>query len=128
MADINTADTKKDKIIQRIEDNYDDFRYSLRGASREKLFDMAPRIAAVTDAYNYLRIWHDWDDRDELDFYLLFRDPLTIIADAWESRRAVGIFDVSEALTDVSRSGGVINKYPLADGIRDDIVYIGGDD
>lgn len=92
------AYTKKDQLIDRINDNYTDFKASLRGVSRETLFNSARRIAAVTDAYEILTADYRWDESmdSEVDFYLLFRDPLTIIADAWEKCRnenkAIGAF------------------------------------
>ena len=120
----NMAYTKKDQIIRRIEHNYTDFKYSLRGVSREKLFELAPRIAAVTEAYEYLTEVHEWDDDNELEFYLLFIDPLTIVADAWESRRVDGILDVDAALMEIEYNDAIISEYPLVEGVNDNIIFI----
>jgi len=120
---------KKNLIRRRIEHNYLDFKTSLRGVSRGKLFEMAARIAAVTEAYEFLTGWHDWDEESELDFYLLFRDPLTIITDAWESRRNENACDVEAALMDLSHTtGSTVAEYPLIEGVEDDIEYIGSDE
>ena len=118
--------TKKDRLIDRIRGNYCDFKSSLRGVSRGKLFDMAGRISAVTEAYEALTTEYDWDEEGEIDFYLLFRDPLTIIADAWESRRNENLIDFDEAMFEISYDAAPISQYPLIEGVYDDIVFIGG--
>lgn len=113
------AYTKKDQLIHRIENNYLDFKCSLRGVSREYLFKSASRIAAVTEAYEYLKTEYEWDEENEIDFYLLFSDPLTIVADAWESRRNDGTADVGASLMDIDYSTTVITEYPLIEGVNE---------
>ena len=44
----------KNLLIDRLHSNYETFRFSLRGVSRPKLFDMAGRISAVTEAYEFM--------------------------------------------------------------------------
>ena len=117
--------TNKDKLIDRIKDNYEDFRCSLRGLSRRKVFDMAEHIAAVKEAYRALTTDYEWED-DEVNFYLLFRNPLTIIADAWENREPTQDFD--DVMYGISEDDGVITQYPLLEGSYADIVYIGEPD
>jgi hypothetical protein len=78
---------KKDLLLGRIENNYEVFKYSLRSLSRTQLFEKAARIAAVTETYEMLTLYYEWDDEYEIDFLLLFRDPLTIIADLWYDDR-----------------------------------------
>lgn len=117
--------TKKDQLIDRIENNYTDFKSSLRGVSRDKLFEMARRIAAVTEAYEMLTREYEWDEEGEIDFYLLFRDPLTIIADAWESRINEMTVDFDCAMFDLSYDDTTISQYPLMEGSYDDILYLG---
>jgi hypothetical protein len=82
-----THEQKKYLLIERIKTNYNLFQITLYGVSREKLIKMARRIAVVTDAYRTLTKRYEWNNAEEIDFFLLFRDPLTIIADAWERRR-----------------------------------------
>ena len=117
--------TNKDKLIDRIKDNYEDFRCSLRGLSRRKVFDMAEHIAAVKEAYRALTTEYEWED-DEVNFYLLFRNPLTIIADAWENREPTQ--DFGDVMYGISDDDGVITQYPLLEGSYADIVYIGEPD
>jgi hypothetical protein len=117
------AYTKTDQLIDRIRGNYEDFRCSLRGISRRKIFDMAERIAAVKEAYCQLTMSYRWDEEDEVDFYLLFRDPLTIIADAWENREYTQDFD--EVMYELSGDDSIIAQYPLLEGSYADIAYTG---
>ena len=118
--------TKKQQLLDRVIDNYADFKASLRGVSRDTLFKMAGRIAVVTETYEMLTTDYTWDDSDdEIDFYLLFRDPLTIIADAWEKQRTDLMVDFDSALFELSGDDRIISQYPLIEGVSDDICYIG---
>ena len=120
------AYTKKNQLIDRIENNYANFKFSLKGVSRQKLFEMAGRIAAVTEAYEMLRgDYGDWDDEIDVEFYLMFRDPLTIIADAWESRRNEMTVDFDGALFDIENSDTTISQYPLMEGVADGLNFDG---
>ena len=121
------AYTKKDRLIGRINDNYADFRSSLRGVSRDGLFEMAGRIAAVSEAYKILTTGYAWNEEvdGEVDFYLLFRNPLAIVADAWEKQRREAIASFYDAMYEAAYSDQIISQYPLIEGVADDIVYIG---
>ena len=113
----STLIEKKRTLIYRIENNYHCFQISLSGVSRQKLIEMAGRIAAVTEAYEMLTKDYAWDEEGELDFYLLFRDPLTIVADAWESRRNDMLADFDDAMFEVAYSDEILPQYPLIDGV-----------
>jgi hypothetical protein len=112
-----THRNKKKLLLCRIRNNYSFFKFSLGGVSREKLFDMARRIAVVTEAYEMLTNFYEWDCIEEIDFYLRFRDPLTIIADAWEKRTSDMMEDFNGALSDVAYSDTIMSEYPLIDGV-----------
>jgi len=115
--------SKKAKLIDRIEGNYCNFKASLRGVSRDKLFEMAGRISAVTEAYEMLTKDYEWDEEGEIDFYLLFRDPLTIIADEWETRRNECLLDFDDAMFEISYDDRTISQYPLLEGVYDEIIF-----
>ncbi len=117
--------TKKDQLIDRIENNYTDFKCSLYGVSRDKLFEMAGRIIAVTEAYEMLTKEYAWDEEGQIDFFLLFRDPLTIVADAWERRKNEITADFDDTMFNLSYDDTTISQYPLMEGVGDDILYIG---
>jgi hypothetical protein len=113
----NSLKSKKSMLINRIENNYDCFQMSLSGVSRTNLIKMAGRIAAVTEAYEMLTKEYEWSGEEEADFFLLFRNPLTIIADAWESRRNEMMEDFDNALFDTAYSDKILSEYPLVDGV-----------
>ncbi len=119
------AYTKKDQLIDRINSNYNSFKCSLRGVSRSKLFEGAERIAAVKEAHRALTEEYEFED-GEVDFFLLFRDPLTIVADAWESRDTTE--DFPDMMFRLSYDDRIITDYPLLEGSYGDILYIGQPD
>jgi hypothetical protein len=114
---LNTIESKKNLLIRRIEDNYEFFRMTLHGVSREKLIGMAERIAAVNEAREMLTKQYDWNDEGEIDFYLLFRDPLTIVSDALENRIKEMSDNFDDAMYEVAYSEKIISEYPLMDGV-----------
>jgi hypothetical protein len=109
--------SKRNLLIDRIENNFHCFQISLSGMSRSKLIENAGRIVAVTEAYEMLTKEYAWDEEGEIDFYLMFRDPLTIVADFWESRRDEMTVDFDAAMFDVAYSDKILPEYPLIDGV-----------
>ena len=118
------VDTKKDQLIARIENNYYDFKQSFKGVSRETLYNSADRIATVTDAYEYMKSVYEWDDEFEVEFFLLFKDPLTVVADAWSYRKADLAADIDTAIFEAGYSEDTIAEYPLIKGVSDEIMFI----
>jgi hypothetical protein len=114
---------KVNLLLTRVTDNYESFKYSLRGVSRTKIFEMAERIAAVKEVYRLLTKDYAWDEEDEVGFFLLFRDPLTIVADAWENRDQTQDFD--DVMYGLCDDDEIIAQYPLLEGSYADIVYVG---
>jgi hypothetical protein len=108
---------KKNTLIERIDKNYCDFKISLDGVSRKNLFEMAGRIAAVTEAYEILTTGYRWEEMEEIEFFLLFRNPLIIIADAWEIRKNETAVSIENALFDIGYSDKILSEYPLIDGV-----------
>ena len=111
------TETKKMRLIDRIESNYFNFKESLGSLSREKLINTARRIAAVSETYEMLTRFYEWEEDSEIDFFLLFRDPLAIVADAWENRKNEMIEDFDCAMFDLAFSDEVISEYPLIGGV-----------
>ncbi len=113
-------------------------QYAAVGAGHES-FSSAPYtpfshqhvLVAASDDEEDEEYWEEeedeeeWED-DEVNFYLLFRNPLTIIADAWENREPTQDFD--DVMYGISDDDGVITQYPLLEGSYADIVYIGEPD
>lgn len=89
--------TNIDRLKERIEQNYADFRAETLLMDEEEIFDMAARIAAVEDTF-YQMTEHDYIDEDEAGYLLTFHDPLEMIADFLEGLRDDEPVDVDEAL------------------------------
>jgi hypothetical protein len=107
---------KKDLLIDRFEDNYEAFKHSLRSLSRTQLFEKAARIAAVTETHEMLTLYYEWEDEDEIDFLLLFRDPLTIVADLWFDTREETSSDVGALVWNACNNDDqrILVEYPRA--------------
>jgi hypothetical protein len=118
---------KKDAIIERINHNYYTFEESLGGQSRTKLFEMVEHIACVKQVYEYLTTVYEWDDENEIDGFLLFRDPLAIVADAWERHRAYSLSFIESEIRDFFSEDDIFSEYPLSDDAYDRIIICGTD-
>jgi hypothetical protein len=73
-------------LVARVEQNYADYKNSLLGFGKQELIDMAPSIHAYLDAWSYMTSYHAYSS-DELEFYAQFKNPLEVVADAWQKQR-----------------------------------------
>jgi hypothetical protein len=89
---------KERQLIERIEKNYTNFRSSLTGLSRQKLIESAGHIAAVTTVYERTTTENFWSGDEEIDFFLLFSDPLMMIADECENFQQENSLDFLDRL------------------------------
>lgn len=119
------SNTKKDRLIQRINDNYRNCIMSISGVSRTRLVAMSGRIATVIEVHEFLTTHYKWDDESELEFLLIFRDPLTIIADAWERYKAELMVDIDAIMWEMAIDRSIVSEYPLVDGVCDNFVHSG---
>jgi len=76
--------TNYEKLMERIEQNYNDFKAEthllIDGST---VFELAREIAATQDAYE-LSLKPGWIDEGEAVYLLEFAEPLKMLADAWE--------------------------------------------
>ena len=109
--------TKRDRLIDRINANYSDFKARLNGLSCDTLLQMTERIAAVSEARALLTTVYGWSISFEIDFYLLFRDPLIIVADAWEKQRNEPEASFGRTMTEIlfNLPDDIIAQYLLAE-------------
>lgn len=114
----------KNRLIDRLNDNLCDFRVYLDSLSRSKLIEAAGRITVVTEAHWYLTTQYEWDDLEEVRFLLLFQNPLSIMADAWEQRRDEETVDFDLAMYEVFDGEGVISEYTLMPDAAEDILIL----
>jgi hypothetical protein len=72
---------KHGALMERAEDNLEEYHDSLMCFGQRELIEMAEKINAMSEAYSFI-CFNDFSD-DELDFLLQFQRPLEIIADGW---------------------------------------------
>jgi hypothetical protein len=82
-----------DNLLDRIEQNYADFRQSLDVFTGTELIDMASEIHAWSSAWSYLSSHNDFSD-EELQFYEQFDNPLKTVANALRERN-ISFEDIS---------------------------------
>lgn len=78
-------DEKRQKLIDRLNKNLADYHAHLLGFGRQEIIDMAARVAVMSDVHEYLTTQHSFDE-GQLDFLLMFKNPLEVVADTWEER------------------------------------------
>jgi len=109
---------KKSKLNRCLEKNYDDFLQSISGISRQMLINMAGRIAAYSEVYIYFTREYEWRDEDELSFFLLFKDPLTVMVDTWLDYRDCMTVDLGGVLSCLNYDDSKVAEYPLQEGVQ----------
>ena len=70
------------ELKKRIDKNLADYHGSLMGFGKRELIDMAGKIQAMSDAHSFMSSFDGFGESD-LRFYLKFRNPLEVVADAW---------------------------------------------
>ena len=103
---------RKDELLRRFDMNLADFRERLEHLSRSALINMAGRITAVMDVYEYMTKHYNWYDDGEVQYMLLFADPLILLADIWGTYRA-DISDAEMAGWVVLDGETLLSNYPL---------------
>ena len=101
------------QLMDRLSENYEDFKSSLNGVSRTYLFNYAPRIAIVTEVYKYLTKEHMWDCDGDIEMLLVLKNPLTLIADEWEKCRREHADNIDFALLSALANDSYLTEYPI---------------
>ena len=70
-------------LMERIEQNYEDFKNEALQLDGESIFVLAPIIAAVQTAYFYMTK-HNLTDNYTTEYLLKHENPLRLLADKWE--------------------------------------------
>ena len=91
-------------LMERIDQNYEDFKASAVQLDGESIFELAPTIAAVEDVYFYLST-HDWADAEQTRFLMQFENPLRLLADLWEEENGDRGADFGDMLDNMCGGG-----------------------
>ena len=89
--------TNIERLKERIEQNYADFRADTLTLDEESIYGMADKIAAVEDTY-YQLMTYEYADEDEAEYLLKFYNPLEMIADCLLEMRDDELVEIDEVL------------------------------
>ena len=102
----------EEQLVERVQQNHADFLLSLESFGTVELIDMAHKIAAMSDACEYMTASRGYEHK-ELWFYMQLENPLEVVADAWLARNS-DISDLSFTMDFVlEHSKTNLAKYPL---------------
>ncbi|MDR1704079.1 MAG: DUF3848 domain-containing protein [Clostridiales bacterium] len=77
-----------EELKDRLTRNYDDYRDSILEMDKDEIIGEAGMIAAVKDTHYYLTETYEFED-SEVDYLLLFENPLEVVATKWCDRTAL---------------------------------------
>lgn len=100
----------KQQLIDRLADNYNDFRTELLTRERGVLIDNAAEIAATRHAYEYLNSYEF--SSAELKYLLQFKNPLEVAASHWPSLDVLGN-TLDDTIAEVCEQQDDLKLYPL---------------
>ncbi|MCL2853277.1 MAG: DUF3848 domain-containing protein [Defluviitaleaceae bacterium] len=98
-------------LIDRLDKNLADYHTMLMGFDKQTIIDMANKISAMSNVHLYMTSRYHFDE-DKLDFFLKFKNPLEVVANAWVDSN-IDIGDISFALYDVYDKQYALEDYPL---------------
>lgn len=104
-------DEKLDRLFERLDANFSKFQRKWEEQSKYELVCASREITAVRDAHEYLTHDHGFEE-EEVDYLLLFDNPLEVVADKWQERTE-DLSDFSLALNEVFDKQDALRDYPL---------------
>ena len=100
---------KLQELFDRLDANLEDFRKTWESSDKAKLIDGSREITAIKDAHYYLTESHGFEP-EEIDYLLLFENPLQVVADKW-LERTEDLSDFSFALDEVFDKQDALRDY-----------------
>jgi hypothetical protein len=100
---------KLQELLDRLDANLEDFRKTWESSDKAKLIDGSREITAIKDAHYYLTENHGFEP-EEIDYLLLFENPLQVVADKW-LERTEDLSDFSFALDEVFDKQDALRDY-----------------
>ena len=105
---------KQQKLFGRLDDNLTEYKKQWRPKSADALIEMSRELTAIRDAHYYLTESHGFGP-EEIDYLLMFDNPLQVVADKW-LERTEDLSDFSFALDEVFDKHDALRDYDLAKG------------
>ena len=100
---------KLQELFDRLDANLEDFRKTWESSDKAKLIDGSREITAIKDAHYYLTESHGFEP-EEIDYLLLFENPLQVVADKW-LERTEDLSDFSFTLDEVFDKQDALRGY-----------------
>lgn len=102
---------KEQTLFERLDANFAEFQKKWDAQSKYELICDSTAITAVRDAHEYLTHNHGFE-LEEIDYLLLFENPLEIVADKWQERME-DLSDLGFALSEVFDKRDALKDYAL---------------
>lgn len=102
---------KLNELFDRLDANLAEFRKTWETSDKTRLIDGSREITAIKDAHYYLTESHGFE-QEEIDYLLLFENPLQVVADKW-LERSQDLSDFSFALDEVFDKKDALRDYEL---------------
>lgn len=100
---------KLQELFDRLDANLEYFRKKWEASDKATLIDDSREITAIRDAHYYLTESHGFEP-EEIDYLLLFENPLQVVADKW-LERTEDLSDFSFALDEVFDKQDALRDY-----------------
>lgn len=104
---------KLQELLDRLDANLAAFREIWKSSDKARLIDGSREITAIKDAHYYLTESHGFEP-EEIDYLLLFDNPLQVVSDKW-LERTEDLSDFSFALDEVFDKQDALRDYELKD-------------
>lgn len=102
---------KLQELYDRLDANLAAFQLAWKMKSKTELIEDSREITAIKDAHYYLTESHGFEP-EEIDYLLLFENPLQVVADKWRERTE-DLSDFSFALDEVFDKQDALRDYEL---------------
>lgn len=102
---------KLQTLLDRLDENLATAEAAWGDKSKAELIASAREITAINDTHYYLTESHGFDP-EELDYLLLFENPLQVVADKWQARTE-DLSDFSFALDEVFNKREALRDHAL---------------
>ena len=106
-------ENSRKQLIDRLTDNYADYRAELLLKDRQELIDGADRIARTAKVFQYFT--EQRLTEQELAYFLNFQNPLEVAVDHWESCE-LDTNALGAVIADAADRQDDLTEYPLAGG------------